>query len=78
MNDVARSIFRVLAVSEQRLLAASKVAIRRVLNLKFPADGLRSMHQVQWMVEPDFRSTKCTLGLEYLRGERPESLEQVI
>ena len=30
------------------------------------------------MIEPDIESIKCTLGLEHLRGQSPESLEREI
>jgi len=39
---------------------------------------LGSMYEGRWMVEPDIESIKCTLGLEHLRGQSPESLEREI
>ncbi len=44
----------------------------------YSADWLGSMYQGRWMVEPDIESIKCTMGLEHLRGQSPESLEREI
>jgi len=42
----------------------------------FPGAWLGSMYEGRWIVEPDFGSIKCTLGLEHLRGQSPESLHR--
>jgi hypothetical protein len=34
------------------------------------------MYEGRWIVEPDIESIKCTLGLEHLRGQSPESLHR--
>ena len=42
----------------------------------YPGTWLGSVYQGRWMVEPDIESIKCTMGLEHLRGQSPESLER--
>lgn len=42
------------------------------------SDWLGSMYEGRWMVEPDIGAIKCTMGLEHLRGQSPESLEREI
>ncbi len=44
----------------------------------YPGAWLGSVYEGRWMVEPDIRSIKCTMGLEHLRGQSPESLEREI
>ncbi len=39
---------------------------------------LGSMYEGRWMVESDIESIKCTLGLQHLRGQSPESIEREI
>ena len=41
-----------------------------------PGTWLGSMYEGRWIVEPDIESIKCTLGLEHLRGQSPESLHR--
>jgi putative transposase len=41
-----------------------------------PSAWLSSMYEGRWIVEPDIKSIKCTLGLEHLRGQSPESLHR--
>ena len=41
-----------------------------------PGAWLSSMYEGRWLVEPDIESIKCTLGLEHLRGQSPESLHR--
>ena len=41
-----------------------------------PGAWLGSMYEGRWIVEPDIKSIKCTLGLEHLRGQSPESLHR--
>jgi len=41
-----------------------------------PGAWLGSMYEGRWIVEPDIESIKCTLGLENLRGQSPESLHR--
>lgn len=44
----------------------------------YPGAWLGSLYQGRWMVEPDIGSIKCTMGVEHLRGQRPEALEREI
>ncbi len=39
-------------------------------------EWLGSLYESRWMVEPDIRSIKCTMGLEHLRGQSPETMER--
>jgi len=41
-----------------------------------PGAWLGSMYEGRWIVEPDIKLIKCTLGLEHLRGQSPESLHR--
>jgi hypothetical protein len=44
----------------------------------YPSAWIGSVYNGRWIVEPDIGSVKCTMGLEHLRGQSPESLEREI
>lgn len=44
----------------------------------YPNAWIGSLYNGRWMVEPDIGSIKCTMGLEHLRGQSPETLEREI
>ncbi len=37
-----------------------------------------ALYEGRWMVEPDIRSIKCTMGLDHLRSQTPEGIEREI
>lgn len=39
-------------------------------------EWLGSLYEGRWIVEPDIRSIKSTMGLEHLRGQSPDALER--
>jgi hypothetical protein len=43
----------------------------------YPSAWIGSLYNGRWIVKPDIGSVKCTMGLEHLRGQSPESLERV-
>ena len=43
---------------------------------KYPGAWIGAVYEGRWIVEPDIESIKCTLGLEHLRGQSPESLHR--
>lgn len=42
----------------------------------YPSAWLGSVFLGRWMVETDIESIKCTIGVEHLRGQSPDSLER--
>ncbi|HBJ33289.1 MAG TPA: IS4 family transposase [Planctomycetaceae bacterium] len=44
----------------------------------YPGDWIGSVFEGRWIVEPDIGSVECTMGLEHLRGQSPETLEREI
>jgi len=43
---------------------------------EFPSSWIGSLYQGRWIIEPDIRSIKCTMGIEHLRSQSPEAIER--
>lgn len=57
--------------SESFTIATTMLDIERYSN-----EWLGSIYESRWMVEPDIKTIKCTIGLEHLRGQSPEAMER--
>ncbi len=42
----------------------------------YPKHWLGALFEGRWMIEPDIRSIKVTMGLEHLRAQSPEAIER--
>ena len=43
---------------------------------EFPSFWIGSLYLGRWIIEPDIRSIKCTMGIEHLRSQSPEAIER--